>query len=263
MFWPFHKEVKLVCFDIDNTLCDFGSAESETEAYMAEIIAKDIKKLQSKVKRKIKHSCSSVTILKIFNDIKNSHMHHDLEPEEFSRNLWFKETIEHLDNDTNLGISMNTLIKNSDMYEKKYWDYLISKAKLFPNTLSTLDSLRSKGLKLATITDSDGKREIKINRIKALGLDKYFDYVITTDDTGLNKPAIENWQHLIKISGLKSSECIMIGDHPDIDLVNAKKLGFVTVWTKEHLNMDLHHKYVDYEIKDIKEVIDIVEKINK
>ena len=55
---------------------------------------------------------------------------------------------------------------------------------------------------------------------------------------------------------------MMVGDHPDIDLATAKRLKFVTVWTKEHLNNDLHQDFIDYEIKDIKEVLGIIDRIN-
>jgi hypothetical protein len=83
MFWPFNKiktvfvkKIRLVCFDIDNTLCDFSSAESIVEAKIAEVISKDIFKLQSKIKSRkaIKNSCSPQTILRVFNEVKKSHL---------------------------------------------------------------------------------------------------------------------------------------------------------------------------------------------
>jgi HAD superfamily hydrolase (TIGR01509 family) len=264
MFWIFKKKIKLICFDIDNTLCDFASAEANVEAQMSELISKDIQKLQSKIKKRgaIKNSCSAFTLLRTFTEVKNYHLYHDFEPGKYSRMLWFKETIERIDDSMVLGIDANKLILNSDAYEKKYWEHINTRLKNYPNTIYTLDKLKSRGFKLATITDSDGKRGIKEDRIKNLGLDKYFDYIITGDDIGLNKPAVENWNKLLELSGLKARECIMVGDHPDVDLATAKKLGFVTVWTKEHLNNDLHQKYIDYEIRDIKGVLDIVDKIN-
>lgn len=259
------REIKLVCFDIDNTLCDFASSERETEAYIAELISKDIKKFQAKIKKRnvLKNSCSAFTILKIFNEVKIHHLYRDLKPESYSRKNWFSETFERLDESMALGISLNSLIENSDYYEKKYWEHLNKSFKNYPNTISTLDYLKSKGLKLATITDSDGLIGMKNYRMKLLGLDKYFDYIITGDDVGLNKPAVENWNKLLELSGLKGKQCIMVGDHPDIDLVTAKKLDFITIWTKENINNDLHHNYVDYEIRDIKEVIDISTKFIK
>jgi FMN phosphatase YigB (HAD superfamily) len=104
---------------------------------------------------------------------------------------------------------------------------------------------------------------MKNYRMKLVGLDKYFDYIITGDDVGLNKPAVENWNNLLNLSGLKAKQCIMVGDHPDIDLFTAKKLGFITVWTKENINTDLHYNYVDYEIRSINELINIYEKLSR
>jgi HAD superfamily hydrolase (TIGR01509 family) len=264
MFDWFKKEVKLICFDIDNTLCDFTSAETETEAYMAELISKDIKKLQSKIKKRgiVKNNCSAFTVLKTFSEVKHIHLYRDCEPATYSRMSWFKETLERLDETMDLGISVNTLILNSESYEKKYWEHLNKLLKNYSSTISVLENLKSKGLILATITDSDGKRGIKEGRMKLLGLDKYFDYIITGDDIGLNKPAIENWNKLLELSKLKGKQCVMVGDHPEVDLITAKKLGLITVWTKQSLNTDLHWNYVDYEIHDIKEIIGVVEKIN-
>jgi len=278
MFSLFKKEVKLVCFDIDNTLCDSRSAETEAEAYIIELIAKDINAMQSKNKMRSRNdphsktadknnakfgSCSSFTLMMIFNEVKHSHLSHDTLPEKYSRELWFKEMFERLDADSNLGISVNSLMSNSEDYERRYWEYFTKRLDNYPNTISTLKTLKSRGMKLASISDSDGKPGIKAGRIKALGLDKYFDYIITGDDTGFNKPAVENWSKLLGLSGMKAKQCMMVGDHPDIDLVTAKKLGFITVWTKQSLNNDSRHDYVDYEIKDIKEILDLLEKISK
>ena len=264
MFNWFKKEVKLVCFDIDNTLCDFASAEIETEACVAELISKDIKKLQLKIKKRnvVKNTCSAFTILKVFSEVKRLHLFRDCEPATYSRMIWFKETLERLDDTMDLGISINSLILNAESYEIKYWITINKLLKNYPTAVSTLENLKSKGLKLATITDSDGKRGIKDGRMKLLGLDRYFDYIITGDETGFNKPAIENWNKLLELSKLKGKQCVMVGDHPDVDLMTAKKLGLITVWTKQSLNMDLHQNYVDYEIHDIGEIIGLVEKIN-
>jgi HAD superfamily hydrolase (TIGR01509 family) len=274
MFSIFKKSIKLICFDVDNTLCDSNSAEAETESIMMEFLAKKISEMQQKnnkinsnCKSNSKNNncdvCSAFTIMTIFNEFKHSHLHHDLEPEKYSRALWFKETLEKLDETKNLGISVNKLLLDVDSYEKRYWDNYSRLLKNYPNAIFTLKYLKSMGFKLAIVSDSDGKKEIKTERLKKLGLDKYFNYIVISDDTGFNKPDIRNWESVLKISGFSSKECVMIGDHPDVDLVNAKKLGFVTIWTKEGLNTTLHHKYVDYEIRDIKDTIDILSKISK
>jgi HAD superfamily hydrolase (TIGR01509 family) len=272
MFWSSKRDIKLVCFDLDNTLYNFGDAEAQTEANIAKILERDIHKLALKDRHKnrrtgkslLNNSLSASTILGMLNDIKKLHWHCDGTgiPEDFSRSLWFKELFDNIDLNTNLGISINSLMKNADAYEKIYWDYLDEKIVFFPNTIKTLKTLRDMGLKVAMFTDSDGKKQIKIDRIKKAGLEKYFDYILTSDDTGKNKPAAVNWEQLLKISNLKAKECIMVGDHPELDLITAKKLGFITIWTKEFFNTGIHWKYVDHEIHDIGEIVEIVKKIN-
>ncbi|MGV8151074.1 MAG: HAD family hydrolase [Candidatus Woesearchaeota archaeon] len=227
----------MICFDLDNTLCNYGSAEAEAEAHIASILSKEVHKRE-------------IDILRAFTLVKNKYLHHDINPDNFSRALWVEEALK------NIGVKIRF---DSKKIEQEYWNYLTPRMKLFANTLSTLDKLK-KRYKLACITDSDGNRGIKMSRIKYLGLEKYFDYIITTDDTCENKPSIKNWEYLLEISRTKGEECMMIGDHPDVDLFNAKKLGFTTVWTKEYLGSDIHFRYVDHEIRDIAELLEIVEK---
>ena len=267
------QEIKLICFDLDNTLENYGPAEAETEAYFAEMIAGTIKNAyktsaaKSEKNRNKKEAplklIRPIDVLNIFNEVKRSHMHHALKPEEFSRAFWFRETITRLNIDENIkGRFLNE--KYLEKMEEHYWSYLTPKLKLFPHSAKLLEELKSsQKYKLVLLTDSDGKKIFKLRRIKFLGLEKYFDYLITTDLTGLNKPAIENFEYILKISGMKGENCMMIGDHPDVDLINAKKLNFSTVWTKQHLNTDQHLNYVDYEIHDIIEVLDVLKKREK
>ncbi len=233
------NKLRLVCFDIDNTLFDYGMAEAESDAHICEVLSKKTGK-------------NVMDVVRAFHEVKNSHMHHDFDPKKFSRQLWFEETLHRL----NVKKTLDT-----QKLEKYYWDYLIPRMKLFPNTIKVLESLKHSGkYKIACLTDSDGDRNIKVARLKHFDVEKYFDHIITTDDTGRNKPSIENWEYLLKMSGMKGNECMMVGDHPEVDLISAKKMGFVTVWTKEHIPVEAHFKYVDYEITDIGEILNIVKK---
>ncbi|HYD03882.1 MAG TPA: HAD family hydrolase [Alphaproteobacteria bacterium] len=264
MFWPFNvnfkkQKLSMVCFDFDNTLCDYAQAEAETEVHIISIIYKDILK---NLKSKTKHSTiSQQDLLKNFNAIKNSHLQADLDPKGFSRKMWLDELFRAIHNTYKIDVSK--LIAKSKDYEKEYWRFFNNVVKLYSNTIYTLDYLKSSGLKIALVTNSDGERPIKLNRVKHLKLDKYFDYIITSDDTKLNKPDPAVWNLLIKESGINPKECMMVGDHPDIDLASAKKLGMITVWTKQHISFDLRSKYVDYEISDIQEVCNIVKNFSR
>ena len=262
--------LKLACFDLDDTLCAMGPIQAETEALIAQMMHTDLHALHLRTKEhhaKTAHSIKSnsaleeskptlTTILRTFNDVKRSHIHRDRDPILFSRQIWYKETLRQL----NIKLSLTKLKELSVKYEKAYWDYLIPRLKLFPHTLETLRELKNQGMTLVCLTDSDGEKGIKLRRMAYLGLDAYFDFIITADDTKKNKPAIENWEYVLQHTGMRAAECMMVGDHPEIDLIMAKHCGFTTVWTKEYLHSSEHFNYVDHEITDIKDVLKIVKK---
>jgi putative hydrolase of the HAD superfamily len=269
----------MVCFDLDNTLCDSSSAEAECEVFIIDKITHDLnskylhnssdkttKKNTSKTKHEKTHTIlTTIHLLKIFNNIKNNHLHKDELPEGFSRKLWFDEMIQELADKNIISISSKDISlfkKNTIHYEESYWQKFNASVKLYSNSIYTLDYLKSLGLKLALVTDSDGRADVKLNRIKHLGIGKYFDYIITGDESKKNKPDIRNWQLLFEKSSIPLNECIMIGDHPEVDLVNAKKLGMITVWTKQNISLSLKHKYVDYEIHDVQEICNLINNFN-
>ncbi len=271
------KHIQLVCFDLDNTLYDYGTAEAQTEVYLAQLIAADINKKSATLRASYKKSAyrksqkekpsfaslEPTTVLRLFTDVKKSHMHHDTDPLQFSRALWISQTLERLDLEQVFGVDMNQLLRNAQVYEQKYWDYLIPRLQVFPGTIQTLTALKQRGKKLALLTDSDGVREIKLRRIRSAGLDRFFDFIVTTDDTGVNKPDIKNFSFILHSANLRGKDCVMVGDHPNVDLYTAKRLGFTTIWTKEHLNSDVAYAYVDFDIHRIEQVVDIIDMIEK
>lgn len=258
--------LRAVCFDLDNTLCNTASVEAETETYLCELIFTELRVLYEKPRASSRRSKSLAgpftvsLVLNTFNTIKNKYLHHDESVSHYSRKFWFNELLHTLRDTYTLTLSPKKIEELSLLYEKRYWEFLTPKLTLYPGVVPLLESLRAQGIYTVLLTDSDGEKGIKIRRIVYLGLDKHFDYIITTDDTKKNKPAITNWHFLLNHLKLHGSECMMIGDHPEIDLFNAKKCGFITVWTKEQFRTGSHFSYVDYEISHISDVLKIVKK---
>src|SRR3989338_5867834 len=137
------RNLRLICFDLDNTLYDYGMAEAEAEAHIAGIIAKSI-------------GLKPLEVLDALNSVKGIHMHRDAEPGKYSRRLWMEETAGRLR--LKGGIQ-------SAMLEKEYWGFLAPRVMMFPNTIRTLKDLRDMGFKLACLTDSDGGKGMKLGRI--------------------------------------------------------------------------------------------------
>lgn len=87
-------------------------------------------------------------------------------------------------------------------------------------------------------------------RLKNIGIDKYFKYKYYSDEFK-NKP---NKEAFIKaIGNYKPSECLMIGDNYKVDIEGAIKIGLKAIL------VDKDNKYnYKYKIKDINELEEIL-----
>ena len=126
----------------------------------------------------------------------------------------------------------------------------------YPNVKETLAELRAMGLKLGVV--SDGVRLKAWMRLNAAGLDKFFDVVVTHEDTCKKKPCPEPFQKALDELKLKPEECLFVGDWPERDIVGARALGMKACLAEYGLVDKSKRHEGEYEIKDIKELIDIV-----
>ena len=95
--------------------------------------------------------------------------------------------------------------------------------------------------------------------VKAL-TKKYWEHVFK-HDTGINKPHKSLYNLIFKKLKVKADECVMVGDKPYADLRLAKQLGLETVWFRYGpwaARVKKKPWYVDYSIKDIKDLLKIV-----
>jgi putative hydrolase of the HAD superfamily len=131
---------------------------------------------------------------------------------------------------------------------------------LYPHVQMTLMGLARMGLKMAVV--SDAPRIPVWLRICGLGLQHYFDAVITTDDTGYKKPHEKPFLAALEKLAAKPHEAIMIGDWADRDMVGAKKVGLTTVFARYGDTQNTQHSGADFEIDDIFQLLEIVKKEN-
>ena len=126
----------------------------------------------------------------------------------------------------------------------------------YPHVSEVLFELKRKGIKLAIV--SDAPRLKAWIRLVSMKINHLFDVVVTFDDTKEMKPSNKPFQVAFKKLKLKPSECLMVGDRPERDIKGAKKLGMLTCFAK-YGNPKGKGYEADYEINDIKELLEIVE----
>ena len=129
---------------------------------------------------------------------------------------------------------------------------------LYPHVHYTLTALLKRGIKMMII--SDAPRLEAWLRICDLGLQHYFDYVLTFDDTGERKPSKKPFLKALDILGLSPKEILMVGDWAERDVVGAKEVGMQTAFARYGDLFDTKNSGADYELKDIIEILDIVKR---
>ena len=131
---------------------------------------------------------------------------------------------------------------------------------LYPHVQLTLTGLARMGVAMAVV--SDAPRLPVWLRICGLGLQHYFDAVITTDDTGFKKPHAKPFLAALEKVNVKPAEAIMVGDWAERDMVGAKKVGLVTVFARYGDTQNTLNSGADYDIDDIFQLLDIVKTKN-
>ncbi|MEE9186581.1 MAG: HAD-IA family hydrolase [Bacteroidota bacterium] len=130
----------------------------------------------------------------------------------------------------------------------------------YPHVYMTLMGLLKIGLKLGVISDAPA-REAWL-RLCYLNLHHMFDYVVTLDDTGQRKPSPLPFRKMLELMKLQPQETLMVGDWAERDVVGATQVGMKTVFARYGDQFGTEDPHADYDIGDVKELIDIVRKEN-
>lgn len=93
---------------------------------------------------------------------------------------------------------------------------------LYDDVLPTLTDLKGRGLLLGLISNID--RDMT-SLLEEVGLSSKLPVVVTSQDTGYNKPHPEIFREALKQAGVQASEAIYIGDQHQIDVVGANQVG--------------------------------------
>jgi HAD superfamily hydrolase (TIGR01549 family) len=115
-----------------------------------------------------------------------------------------------------------------DRYEQARKDYYKfysdnhSMAGLYPGMKEILNYLKSKNYPLGIFTGKG--RDASMITLKKLGVDHYFDLIVTGDDVVNHKPSAEGILKFVNYYGLKADKVLMIGDSAS-DVKASKEAG--------------------------------------
>lgn len=143
----------------------------------------------------------------------------------------------------------------------KIYRYHIPKITLSEGVEETLNELKSREVILGLITD--GRSETQRNKIKALGLDRWFDNenIIISEEFGSEKTDERNFRFFM--NKYPGANYIYVGDNPQKDFIVPNRLGWKTVMLESdgrnihQQDFSMPQEYLpQYMIKSFKEIID-------
>ena len=126
----------------------------------------------------------------------------------------------------------------------------------FPNTISTLEKLKEKGLLIAAI--STRARDTVDQTLEETQIMHYINYILGFDDVIEPKPSPEGIQKALTYFGLKPQDAIMVGDSP-VDVLAGKNAKTQTVGVTYGFHGEkIAEAKPDYVVDDIKEILTIL-----
>ncbi len=133
--------------------------------------------------------------------------------------------------------------------------------KTYPNVKNVLKKLHG-NYRLAILSDAPVLQAW--TRLVEMGLENFFDVIVTYDDTKKHKPHTKPFIAVLKKLGVKNFEAVMVGDSVMRDVKGAKRLGIKTVLASYgNVNHKKPNIKPDAEIGNINELPAALEKLRK
>ncbi|BAZ12826.1 HAD-superfamily hydrolase, subfamily IA, variant 1 [Calothrix sp. NIES-4071] len=111
---------------------------------------------------------------------------------------------------------------------------------------------------------TDGYLRVQQNKVKALGIETDFDWIIYTDFYGRDcwKPSPIPYLKAMELAEATGSECVYVGDNPNKDFVTAKQLDWLTIQIcreGEYTNVITSSEYkADLKIESLIDLMEVI-----
>jgi len=151
--------------------------------------------------------------------------------------------------DDNLGIE---LAKRFPEERKKY-------PFVYEETFSVLEQLKSKYQLVLLTNGSPSLQNIKLEITPEIA--PYFSNIIISGAFGIGKPDRTIFDHVLEECSINADEAIMVGDNLMTDILGSSRVGMKSVWINRENNKPHAEIKPTYEIKDLQELVSIVEML--
>ncbi len=221
---------KAILFDLDNTLLDFWSFKQKAARAAAKaMVRKGLPEKESKVYKRI---------FEVYDEY----------------GVEYQKTFYQVIHPYKLEVGQAERIQQAAIVA--YLKSKFNSLRPYSGVTSTLRKLKKK-TQIGIVTDAP--RNKAWMRLVLSRLDGLFETVVTTDDTMLKKPHRAPFESALRKLKVDAKDALFVGDNNDRDMLGAKNLGMKVCLAKYGEKFSRTKKVkLDYEIKNFKELLDII-----
>ncbi|APX98200.1 HAD family hydrolase [Natronorubrum daqingense] len=165
------------------------------------------------------------------------------------RFIYFKRALEELTDESRPGDAL--------ALGDAFWEAYLEEMTLFPAVEETLETLQSAGIDVAITTNLTTR--IQLAKVEKLGLEPYIDLLLTSEETGREKPGSVMFTLPLARLECRPSEAVMVGDDVEADILGANAVGLETVlWNADPDEPLEGRRAPDHRIDAFEELTEVV-----
>ncbi|MEM8767692.1 MAG: HAD-IA family hydrolase [Pseudomonadota bacterium] len=233
-------EIRLITFDLDNTLWDVGQVIRYAEATMNSWLDREVPAYRQRIQ--------SEDLMALRERIASDRpeLRHDVSA--FRREVLFQgmRTLGHEEQDARR------------LAEEAFNVFFTARQKVefYEHALETLAQLQERYL-LAALSNGNA-------HVESIGLDRYFSFALSSADVQASKPAPDMFHAALEEAGVRPDEAIHVGDHLVDDIHGAGSVGMHTIWVKHGARGDtVAHTQPSATVERLKDLPEAVVRIHE
>lgn len=237
------NNVKLLIFDLDNTLINYGGVTKKAWQLATE-------KCKNEFKLSVNANAMTDQIIKVNNTIWEN------EAKRPKGNFSFYELRKSI---------VATALRNLNIEDEFITDFLVQQYAVckyeaiyvFEDVFETLKKLKTKGYLLALLTNGDGN--VQREKLRRFHLESLFDGIFIDGEQGVGKPEKKAYDNVLNHFHLTPDKACMIGDHYLWEVAAPKRYGLHAIWVNRgHLGIEGNEMVkADAIIYNISEMLNI------
>ena len=223
---------KAILLDIDNTLYDYNITHAFAKNRVVEYCMAELSLSKDDINAAYETARKQIHI-----ELTETAASHN-------RLLYFQRMSEIL--------GVNPMKYGFEIYNT-YWDSFLEVIKPFDGIYELLEKYKNQ---ICLVTDLTA--HIQYRKIKKLGLEKYCDKLVTSEEAGHEKPHPYMFIMALQKLGLQPNEVCMIGDSYKKDVFGATNLGMAAIWFNHENKQENYNDKLINEVKSFKQIIELL-----